>query len=49
MRQEDSDLYRSEMNCCQPAEAEKILTIKKVDDMIQIEKKSDKIGSENRE
>jgi len=32
MRQEDSDLYRSGMNCRQPVRAAKILTIQKSDD-----------------
>ena len=31
-RQEDSDFYKSEMNCRQPVRAAKILTIQKSDD-----------------
>ena len=34
MRQEDSDFYKSEMNCRQPVRAAKILTIQKSDDKI---------------
>ena len=34
MRQEDSDFYKSEMNCRQPVRTAKILTIQKSDDKI---------------